>query len=77
MDQTITITPTVARALEQHRQYIQGGVDELTAVFANDRPSLKDIQKFAASARRLGALDEVCAQHGITEWVSANGGLDG
>lgn len=87
MDKTIPLTHVVARALEERRRQLDSELDPLSIVvpFVSRQGEInvfddaetprvqlaKAIGEFKAKARELGALDEVCHAHGITEYVES------
>jgi hypothetical protein len=75
----ITLTPVVARALEDRRRQLDSELDPRSiAEVGPESASFSDrvalMGKFKKQCRELGALDQVCEQHGISDWVSADRG---
>lgn len=79
MDKTVTLTPVVARALEERRRQLDSELDgeAIMKYVASSLPNAFDgttrrlVGEFKQRCRELGALDEVCVAHGITEYVES------
>lgn len=68
--------PIVQEAIERHRQNLDDALAQRVAQLKNNLAILtpgeiaNDINGIANTARELGALDAVCALHGVTEAVA-------
>lgn len=81
--ETMILTPVVARALEDRRRELDSDLDprrfllelnELRGVSNATQVATAAINRFKSQCAELGALDQVCAQHGITEFVMSERG---
>jgi hypothetical protein len=67
---TLVDSTYVQDALEDQRQDAEEDVGRVARNIMADHPTL-DLDELIAAAKKAGALNQVCAEHGITEAVMA------